>query len=112
MTFAPDVMSQTIELQVVGDLFYEHDEDFFVKLSNATNSTVGDKNQGSILIHDNDTPPELSISDVLVFEGTDGNVTAQFEVTLSFESGKEISVHYTTADDTATVDSDFDGKID
>src|SRR5262249_36495705 len=47
-------------------------------------------------------PPTLSISDVTVTEGNTGTVNAVFAVSLSAAWNQTITVHYSTADNTAT----------
>src|SRR5262249_16012464 len=47
-------------------------------------------------------PPTLSISDVTVTEGNTGTVNAVFTVTLSAAWSEAVTVHYSTADNTAT----------
>jgi hypothetical protein len=47
-------------------------------------------------------PPTLSISDVTVTEGNTGTVNAVFTVSLSAPWNQTVTVHYSTADNTAT----------
>ena len=51
--------------------------------------------------------PTLSINDVRVIEGDSGSVNALFTVTLSAESGQTVTVVATTANGTATANSDY-----
>ena len=53
LTFAPNVVSQTITVLVIGDTNIEPDETFVVNLTNAVNALVGDS-QGLGTIADND----------------------------------------------------------
>jgi len=98
--------SQTITVEVNGDLLDEVDETFFVNLSNPSNAVIAD-NQGQGTITDDDLPPSLSINDVMVTEGNTGTVNAVFTVSLSATSGKQVTVDYSTADGTATADADY-----
>jgi hypothetical protein len=53
-------------------------------------------------------PPSLSIGDVTVTEGNAGTVNAVFTVLLSAAWDQTVTVHYTTADNTATTaDNDY-----
>ncbi len=108
LTFNPGETSQSIEVFVNGDLLDEEDESFFVDLSNASNATIVD-NQAEGTITDDDDTPSISIDDVVVTEGNSGTTTATFTISLDSESGKSVSVDYTTSDNTATsVDADYD----
>ena len=64
-----------------------------------------DRGSGTMTIRDNDDPPEASIADVSGLEDSVGNLS--FDVTLNTASGKEITLDYATADDTATAGSDY-----
>jgi hypothetical protein len=69
-------------------------------------------NSASVFVNDHTWPPldapSLSISDVTVTEGNSGTVTALFTVSLSAAYGQPVTVHYATADGSATVaDGDY-----
>src|SRR5205814_2005408 len=68
-------------------------------------------NNVSVLINDRSwpplPPPSLSINDVTVTEGNTGTVNATFTVTLSFPYDQAVTVHYDTANVTATAGSDY-----
>lgn len=98
--------TQTVTVQVIGDLLDEADETFFVNLSNATNAVITD-NQGQGTITDDDPLPALSINDVSMAEGNSGTTTITFTVSLSAASGKQMAVDYATANGTATAGSDY-----
>src|SRR5215831_1915448 len=51
--------------------------------------------------------PTLSINDVSVTEGNSGTTNAVFTVTLSAVSSQSVTVHFATADNTATAGSDY-----
>ena len=66
----------------------------------------------SVLLNDGTWPPlnapSLSINNVSVTEGETGTINADFTVSLSAASSQTITVHYATADGTATVaDNDY-----
>jgi len=51
--------------------------------------------------------PSVSINDVTVTEGNTGSLSATFTVSLSAAYGSPITVHYATADGSATAGSDY-----
>jgi len=55
-------------------------------------------------------PPVLSVADAQVVEGNDGTVQLAFTVTLSAASDGPVSVHYATADGTASAGSDYTAR--
>src|SRR5437899_11269321 len=107
VTFAPGQTSQTVTVTVNGDTKFEPDETFTVNLSGATNATITD-NQGVGTIVNDDTQPTISINDVSHNEGNSGTTSYDFTVSLSNASSATITVHYATADNSATVaDADY-----
>ena len=107
LTFAPDVTTQTITVPITDDTLDEDDETFTVTLDNASNATIAD---GTALgtITDDDPEPTLSIGDVAVTEGGEGDTTdAVFTVTLDPASGKTVTVNYGTENGTATEPDDY-----
>jgi hypothetical protein len=69
-------------------------------------ATTLDSNTVSVLINDGAwlplSSPSITVADVTVTEGNTGTVGATFTVSLSAASGQTVSVHYATADGTAT----------
>jgi ribosomal protein L35AE/L33A/disulfide oxidoreductase YuzD len=106
LPFNPGVVTRTVTVPVNGDALDEADETFFVNLTNATNATLADT-QAQGTITDNDTPPSVSIADVVVTEGNGGTTNATFAVMLSAASGRALSVDYATSPGTATAPADF-----
>ncbi|HEY0159096.1 MAG TPA: Calx-beta domain-containing protein, partial [Thermoanaerobaculia bacterium] len=102
LTFDPGETTQSVTVNVAGDVLFEDDETFFVNLSNATNASFGD-NQGLGTIQNDETVPEVSIADDAVSEGE--NVV--FTVTLSGPSENDVTVNYATANDGASAGSDY-----
>jgi hypothetical protein len=107
--FAGHKLTRTVSVTIVGDAFDEADETFFLKLSGAKGAEIDDgEATGTIL--DDDAPPSASVgSPVSVPEGQTGDTSfATVDVTLTAASGLDVSVDWTTADDTATVaDNDY-----
>src|SRR5204863_6808745 len=82
-------------------------ETFFVNLDTPVNATIAD-GQGVGTIVNDDTQPTISINDVSHNEGNSGTTSYDFTVSLSNASSQTITVHYSTADNTATVaDADY-----
>lgn len=73
---------------------------------NVANATGGDGSEiGSVEV-ETLPPPDLSIADTSVTEGTGG---ANFTLTLSRPTAKTVTVNYSTADGTATAPGDYTG---
>ncbi len=106
LTFAPGETVREVAVVVSGETAIEDDETFFLDLSAAANATI-ERSQASATILDDDTPPTLSVGDVVVTESDLGSVDAVFVVTLSEPSLDPISVAFATTDGTATAGSDY-----
>jgi probable HAF family extracellular repeat protein len=104
LTFAPGETTHTITVWVIGDTALEPDETFGVTLSNPVNGIIsGGLGLGTIL--NDDVLPALAISDVTQVEGNSGTTYFVFTVSLSSAFNQNVSVHYSTADGTATSSS-------
>jgi probable HAF family extracellular repeat protein len=104
LSFAPGEMSKTITVLVSGDWVAEPSETFVVNLSSPTNASISDgQGTGTIL----DDEPRMSINDVTVTEGNTGAVNATFTVSLSVAYDVAVTVHYQTANGSATAGSDY-----
>src|SRR5205823_2490212 len=101
---APGETSKTITVLVNGDRRGEPDETFSLSLSAATNATIADaQGLGTIL----DDEPRITISDVSGLEGNAGTVAFTFTVSLSAAYDAPVTVHYATANGSATAGSDY-----
>ena len=106
LTFAEDVTHQAFTVTITGDTLDEHEEQFTVNLSSATNAGVSDAT-GTGTIVDNDPAPALSIDDNDAAENV-GAGEIDFEVKLDAESGKTVTVAYATlTTGTATSNVDY-----
>ncbi|MAT99985.1 MAG: hypothetical protein CL608_22825 [Anaerolineaceae bacterium] len=107
LTFLPNDMTQTINIEILGDTLDEDDETFTVQLSNQSPEiSIGDAiGIGTIL--DNDAPPSLTINDMTFAEADGDSVTAVLTATLSAPSGKTIEVDYATMDVSAEAGEDY-----
>jgi hypothetical protein len=110
VTFAPGQTAQTFTVLVNGDTQAEFDEYFGVNLTNAISASIGNNlSYGNIL--DDDSVPEISISDASVYEGNRGSRSMTFTVSLSLPSTQRVRVNYKTANGTAkTSDNDYVAK--
>lgn len=99
LTFAPGDTSKTITVAASGDTTPEPDETFFVNLSNPVNAQLTD-GQGAGAIRNDDAA--LSISDLTLAEGNTGTTPFSFTVSIPFASTNPVTVHFATADGTAT----------
>ena len=106
LDFAAGETSKTVTVQVIGDVLDEANETFFLRLLDPTNATLGDA-EGVGTIDDDDAEPTLSVGDVTVFEGNAGTTAATFTVGLSTVSGRDVSVAYATANDSAVAPADY-----
>ena len=96
----------TFTAQVLGDVFNEPTETFFVNVTNVVNAVVVDGQGVGTLLND-DPLPSLSVSDVTVVEGNSGTTNAVVTISLSEASGQTATVNYATADGTATQPADY-----
>jgi len=104
VTFAPAQTSKVVTVAVLGDRVAEPTETFAVNLSSPTNAFIGDgQGVGTIL----DDEPRVSIGNAAVTEGNTGSVNATFTVSLSAAYDAAVTVHYATANGTATAGSDY-----
>ena len=96
--------SITVNVVIISDGRRENVETFFVRLSNAVNATLADaEGAGAIL----DDDPNLSIADVSLAEGNGTARVASLTVTMSDQSSQDVTVNWTTVNDTATAGSDY-----
>ena len=112
LTFAAGETRKTVEATVTGDKTDEADETVVVKLSAPTNAVLAvaagrTADTGTGRIRDDDAPPVLSFSPLTASEGDSGPTTVPFEVELSAESGKVVTVDYADAG-TGTAESGTD----
>jgi chitinase len=109
LTFAPNEISKTVTVLVIGDRLPEPNEYFKVNLSGPTNAGIAD-GQGVGIIGDYE--PRVSISDVTRAEGGKGQTTLfTFTVTLSVAYDEPVTMSFRTVNGTATTgNSDYVAK--
>src|SRR5438128_1050198 len=102
-------MSQSITVPVNDDLLDENNDTMFVTLTTPQPSAIADITTptGTGTINDNDPLPSLAINDVSLTEGNVGTTNADFTVTLSAPSGRNVTVNYATANSTAIQPGDY-----
>jgi ELWxxDGT repeat protein len=104
LTFAPGETSKTVIVLVKGDRRGEPNELFYLALSAPGNATIADgQGQGTIL----DDEPRITISDASGLEGNAGTVAFTFTVSLSSTYDAPVTVHFSTANGSATAGSDY-----
>jgi CSLREA domain-containing protein len=103
LTFNPGETIKPVKVVANTDTVYELDEAFVVNLSSPVNATTAD-GEGRGTITNDDPQPNLSIGNVIKFEGTTpGTVSFDFTVTKSGNAtGVNATVNYTTAEGTAS----------
>jgi hypothetical protein len=102
LTFAPGQTSRRIAILTGSDPIYEHDEHFWVSLSDASGAVIeAGKGVGGIL--DNDIAPQISILGCPLLPSE----AAEFIVSLSNPYEKEVAVDYATVDGTARAGKDY-----
>ena len=110
LTFNPGVLTQTVTVTIIGNPNNAPTKDFFLNLTNPTNSTIGD-NQAIGTILPAVVLPTLSINNVALPEGNSGLTDFVFTASLSNPANQTVLVGYTTADGTATVaDNDYQAQ--
>jgi serine/threonine-protein kinase len=101
-------LSKVIGVTINGDSTFEANETFTMTLSHVVGAGVADgQATGTIRNDDDQTPPQLSVSDVTITEGASGTRNAVFKVRLSAPSIGSVSYTIATADGTATAGSDY-----
>ena len=102
----PGQTAAAFGVPVVGDVLDELDETFLVQVVNVEHAVPAVAGAtGTIL--DDDAPPQLTIDDATVGEGSGSNPTAVVTVHLSAPSGQQVRVDFATADDTALAPADY-----
>ena len=104
VTFAPGETSKTITVLVNGDRRGESNETFFVNLTAATNAVIDDGQSVGTIVDDE---PHISINDVSITEGNTGSKNATFTVSLTAAYDLPMTVHFATANGSATAGSDY-----
>ncbi|WP_445169729.1 Calx-beta domain-containing protein [Mycolicibacterium sp. Dal123E01] len=116
VTFAPGVVSQVINVGVLGDAAVESDETFTVVLSTPAGATIRRATATGTISNDDATEnpgptlPTVSIAGGTVAEGNTGTSPLTFTLTLSKASATAITLTYTTTNGTATAGQDYTAR--
>lgn len=104
-SIAAGVTSKTFNVTVNGDTAVEADETFTFNVSNASaNVTVADGQGLGTIVNDDSVgtaPPQISVSDVTVLEGDNGNKSATFVVSLNASTTSPVNFDVYTINGTA-----------
>ncbi len=109
LRFAPGIVTQFIQVPIIGDAISEANETFTVRLSAPTNATLV-RAIGTGTITDDDAVPSISVEPIEFVEGHRGTSNATFVVRLSAPSGQSITVRYATANGTAVAPGDYTAR--
>ena len=104
-SFAAGELSTTVDVTLGQDVLDEEDERFQLALT--SNDVVVLTNPATVTVLDDDGAVTLHAEPAAVSEGDTGTVDAVFALTLSSPSGREVSVSYGTAPESAAAGSDF-----
>jgi hypothetical protein len=107
LTFTTGQTSKTVTVPILQDALDEFDETFNVNLSNVTGPAAIADATGVGTITDDDPLPTISIGDTTLAEGSTATTLFSFPVTLSAPSGKVVTLHFDTANGTATAPADY-----
>ena len=114
VTFAPGEIEQTIEIEVVGDLIDEVDEQFFVNLTNASGLIITDDQGRGVILDDDDPQAVLAVTDAVNLtdefgqEGNTGDTIYEFTIQLIGKPTGPVTVQVSTQDGTAISGQDYD----
>ncbi|PIQ78227.1 hypothetical protein COV82_01435, partial [Candidatus Peregrinibacteria bacterium CG11_big_fil_rev_8_21_14_0_20_46_8] len=90
------------------DTIDEDSETVILDITSVTNGQEDGVQQVTVNLTDDDDPPELSINNVAILEGSSGTQNANFTVTLAAASSRTITVDYATRDGSAfTSNNDY-----
>lgn len=102
LSFAAGEISKTINISIIPDNLDEHDETLGLSLTNLQEVSAG--NSTAATIRDEDIMPTIAISGPL--SGGESGV-ATFTASLSGDSGRDVTVQFSTSSGTAAAGKDF-----
>ncbi len=108
ITFGPNSPTlQIVTVTVNGDITFEANEVFFLRLSNPVNAKYLVEADGIGTIFNDDVEPSFSINDVSANEGNAGTTAFTFTITLGNPDFVQFAVTYSTANGTAVAPGDY-----
>ncbi|MYD00840.1 MAG: hypothetical protein F4X06_00635, partial [Gammaproteobacteria bacterium] len=108
LNFAAGETSKTISVRTTQDAIDEADETFLVELSSPSTGASITRATAAGTITDDDALPALSVAAASAAEGE----AAEFTVSLSTPSGRDVTVTATTSDGAATAPEDYTHKTE
>ena len=108
VTFAPGQTSKTVPVTIKGDALDEDNENFYVAFSQPTNAVIGGFfGIGVGTITDDDPTPVIAPGSLTTVEGDAATKVVNLTVTLSQASGRTVTAHWATHNDTAVAPGDY-----
>ena len=109
LTFAAGETSKVVHVQVTGDTTVEANETLTLNLSSPNGATLAHGTATGTIVNDDTAPlPTLSVGDSSFAEGSAAAPGhGSFTVSLSSAATAPVTVHFATADGTATAGSDY-----
>lgn len=105
-TFEPGSTNITVLVPIHGDLLNESNETFVITFTNELNLELS-RSFAVGTIADNDSLPQVSITDAIVEEGDGGGTPAVLTVRLGVASGRIVTVAYSTENRTGLSGFDY-----
>jgi hypothetical protein len=108
VTFTPGQTSKTVPVTIKGDTLDENNESFYVAFSQPTNAVIGGVfGLGVGTITDDDPLPVITPGSATTAEGNSGTHVVNVPVTLSKASGRTVTAHWATVNDSAVAPGDY-----
>ncbi len=106
ITFNPGTTNQVVRVPVIGDVWNEANEVFFLTLQNPTNGTLGMAQAAGTILND-DPVPALTVADASTAEGHSGTSPLTFALALSAPLETDLMIQYATSNQTAVAPGDY-----
>src|SRR5439155_31795 len=100
LTFNPGTTSQTVSVPITDDSLNEDDETFTVSLSSPDRAALTSPSTATDTILNNDAAPTVTWSRATASVG-EGSASVTLTAELSAASGRTVTVHYASSNDTA-----------
>jgi hypothetical protein len=107
ITFGAGNCTATVTIDPTADMIDEPDETIILTVASGAGYHVSTPSVATGTITDDDTPPAISINDTSANEGDAGTTPFNFTLSLSNPSSTNVTVDYTTENNTATQPSDY-----
>ncbi len=106
VSFAPGVVTQTVNLTLLDNSLYELDKTFWLGLSDPTGGITGGVNPVQFTVVNDDLPPMVQFSSATYTAG-ETDAQAAITVTLNTPSGLQASAAYTISNGSASSPEDY-----